>query len=50
MGHRDSVDGPEPATVDAYAAGQMTPAQARAFAAAILAACDTLEGAPDTAS
>ncbi|GAA4402899.1 hypothetical protein GCM10023168_13900 [Fodinibacter luteus] len=39
-----AVDGPEPATLDAASDGQMTPDQGRAFAAAIVAACDQLEG------
>jgi hypothetical protein len=41
VGH--SVDDLDPATLDAAADGQMTTAQARAFAAAIVAACETIE-------
>ncbi len=44
-----SQDGTAPATLDGYAHGQMTPQQARAFAAAIVAACDVIEGTPSTA-
>jgi hypothetical protein len=48
VGH--SVDGPTPATLDADADGQMTTDQGRAFAAAIVATCDLLEGAPATST
>ena len=38
-----SVDGLEPVAVDAYQAGQLTPPQARALAAALIAACEVAE-------
>ena len=44
-----SVDGAAPATLDGDAHGQMTPQQGRAFAAAIVAACEIIEATPVTA-
>ncbi len=40
----------EPATLDVYAPGQMTPEQGRALASAIIQACETIEGTPVTAA